>query len=82
MNRELWELVKAFIEAALSTEEKYTVYSEELIARFGLNYNFYDDMQIFAKEDRVDFEFESPNYKPDMPSMGFDIIFKKIKPTE
>lgn len=39
-------------------------------------------MQIFAKEDRVDFEFESPNYKPDMPSLGFDIIFKKIKQIE
>ncbi len=78
MNRDLWELVKAFIEAALSTEDIYTIYSEELKARFGLSYKFYNDMKIFAKEDRVDFEFESPSYKPDMPSIGFDIIFKKI----
>lgn len=82
MNRELWELVKAFVEAALSSDDTYTVYSEELITRFGLNYKFYDDMQIFAKEDRVDFEFESPNYKPDMPSLGFDILFKKITAKE
>ena len=82
MNRDLWELVKAFVEAALATEDTYTVYSAELKARFGLSYTFYEDMKIFAKEDRVDFEFESPNYKPDMPSMGFDIIFKKGKPKE
>lgn len=82
MNRDLWELVKAFVEAALANEDTYTVYSEELKARFGLSYKFYDEMEIFAKEDKVDFEFESPNYKPDMPSMGFDIIFKKSKPEE
>ena len=82
MNRDLWELVKAFIEAALSSEETYTVYSEELIARFGLNYKFYEDMKKFAKEDKVAFEFESPNYKSDMPSLGFDIIINKITENE
>ncbi len=77
MNRTLWEIVKAFIEDKLNTEGSFTIYSEELIMRFGLQYSFFDDMAVYAKEDKAEFEFSSPNYRPDMPSMGFDIVFEK-----
>jgi len=82
MNRTLWEIVKAFIEDKLSTEGTVTLYSEELIMRFGLEYSFLDDMAIYAKEDKAEFEFSSPNYKSDMPSMGFDVVFKKTENKE
>ena len=82
MNRDLWELVKAFVGGALAESDAYAIYSEELKARFGLNNNFFPEMQNFMKEDRVEFNCDSHNYKPDMPSMGFDIVFKKIRHQE
>lgn len=78
MNRMQWDIVKNFIENRLFNTNTFSIYSEELIARFGLTYSFYDDMRIYAKEDRVNFFFSSPNYKPYVPYMGFNITFERI----